>query len=135
MDDFYKQKIVYPCIMSQDPSFAYDNNHYFTIAPGNIISGEHLKYLCCLLNSDLLYFALRKYYMGGGIEGELKTNRLLVLPVKFPSVEEENYIEKIFNKNMLPNEEQEEEINNFVYKLYDINLNEQQFIKQNKKND
>ena len=71
MDDFFKQKIVYPCIMSQEPSFALDDSQFFVIAPGNIISWAHLKYLCCLLNSNLIYFRLRKFYMGGGIEGEL----------------------------------------------------------------
>lgn len=54
---------------------------YFTVAPGNIITGSNLDYLISCLNSKIYYFALRKFYMGGGIEGELKTNRLLILPV------------------------------------------------------
>lgn len=86
MDDFNKQKILYPCIMANEPSFILDNNkEFYTIAPGNIITGNNLKYLLALLNSKTYYFALRKYYMGGGIEGELKTNRLLLLPLPLPN--------------------------------------------------
>ena len=84
-DDFNKQKIIYPCIMSKGPSFALDSDaKFYTIAPGNIISGNNLKYLLAFLNSKTYYFALRKFYMGGGIDGELKTNRLLLLPIPMP---------------------------------------------------
>lgn len=81
MNEFFKPKIVYPCIMATEPHFAYDENQNFTPAPGNIITGEHIHYLLGLLCSKTYYFALRKYYMGGGIEGKLKTNRLLLLPL------------------------------------------------------
>ena len=78
--------------MSKSPSFVLDEKaEFYTIAPGNIITGKHLKYLNACLNSSVFYFALRKYYMGGGIEGELKTNRLLILPVpKYEDLEYEN---------------------------------------------
>lgn len=85
-DDFNKQKIIYPCIMSKQPSFMLDTlGKYYTVAPGNIITGSNLDYLIGCLNSKIYYFALRKFYMGGGIEGELKTNRLLILPVIMPN--------------------------------------------------
>jgi hypothetical protein len=82
MDEFYKQKIIYPCIMRDGPHFALDKaGNYFTPAPGNIITGENLEFLLGCLCSKTYYFVLRRFYMGGGIEGELKTNRLLMLPV------------------------------------------------------
>jgi hypothetical protein len=81
-DEFYKQKIIYPCIMRDGPHFALDKaGNYFTPAPGNIITGENLEFLLGCLCSKTYYFVLRRFYMGGGIEGELKTNRLLMLPV------------------------------------------------------
>lgn len=83
-EDFYKQKIIYPCIMAQGPSFMFDEQgFFFTIAPGNIISGKSILYLLGFLCSKTIYYALRNFYMGGGIEGELKTNRLLILPVPY----------------------------------------------------
>ena len=80
-EEFYKQKIVFPAIMSQGAFFALDNDGYMILAPGNIITGEKLIALVSFLVSPICYFALRNYYMGGGIEGELKVNRLLLLPI------------------------------------------------------
>ncbi len=81
-DLFLEQKIVYPCIMSKGPAYTIDTKgEFYVIAPGNIITGKNLIYLNDCLNSKIFYFALRKFYMGGGIEGELKTNRLLILPI------------------------------------------------------
>ena len=101
-DDFNKPKIIYPCIMSKSPSFILDEKAiFYTVAPGNIITGAHLKYLNVCLNSSIFYFALRKYYMGGGIEGELKTNRLLILPIpKYEDIKYESTrkIEDFYNK-------------------------------------
>lgn len=82
--------------MSKNPSFMMDDYAiYYTIAPGNIITGSNLKYLLACLNSRIFYFALRKYYMGGGIEGELKTNRLLMLPIPEASVINRTYLNQI----------------------------------------
>ena len=97
MNDFYKQKIVYPCIMAQEPCFMLDEDQHFPPAPGNIITGQHLKYLLGFLCSKVCYFALREFYMGGGIEGELKTNRLLILPVPRPSENESLFDELVSN--------------------------------------
>ena len=134
-DDFFKQKIVYPCIMAQEPSFALDDCKFFTIAPGNIITGENLKYLCCLLNSDLMYFALRKFYMGGGIEGELKTNRLLILPIKKPTLDENIKFETMYDNliNASNKEIIENQINDLIYQIYNINSHEINYINCTKK--
>ena len=134
-DEFNKQKIIYPCIMSKSPSFVLDEKaEFYTIAPGNIITGKHLKYLNACLNSSVFYFALRKYYMGGGIEGELKTNRLLILPVpKYEDLEYENAqkIEDLYNK-ILNNIGNKEIFNNCLNKIdyllsSSLNLTEEEY--------
>ena len=66
--------------MSKGPYFAYENSGVLVIAPGNLITGPELESIHKYL-MEIGYFALRKYYMGGGIEGELKVNRLELLPV------------------------------------------------------
>ena len=79
--------------MTAEPRFMLDRSgYYYTIAPGNIISGNHLMYLLAFLNSKICYFVLRKFFMGGGIEGELKTNRLLSLPIPLPNSQLESLI-------------------------------------------
>jgi hypothetical protein len=127
-NDFNKQKIMYPCIMSKEPCFIIDElAEYYTIAPGNIITGPNLKYLLALLNSKTYYFALRKFYMGGGIEGELKTNRLLILPLpngnsNFIKLIENNLelndfseLENNIQKFIKLSEEEINYINNYTY--------------------
>ena len=79
--DFFKPKIVYPCIMAESAKFYYDDNQFFAPAPANIITGKDIKFLVGILNSNLTYFLFKRFYMGGGIENELKTNNLLRLPV------------------------------------------------------
>ena len=126
MDDFNKQKIIYPCIMADEPKFCLDKTgEYFTVAPGNIITGKNTEYLLNMLCSNLLYFALRKFYMGGGIEGELKTNRLKLLPIVL--FDESNKICKKL-KNLFTNNN---EIDNLVYQLYGLTENEINYIRNN----
>lgn len=68
---------------------------------GYIISGNNLEYLLEQLTSSLIWFAFRKFYMGGGIEKEFKVNNLTNLPVPRPdkkldlSTNEINYIKSM----------------------------------------
>ena len=126
-EEFFKQKIVYPCIMTSGPAFALDNNKNFLPAPGNIITGNNLKYLLGLLCSKIYYFALRKYYMGGGIEGELKTNRLLLLPVPpYENNEHAKNIESLVNCINANNIEQISAEIEYEIKLM-LNLNDEEY--------
>ena len=86
MEEFNKQKIIYPCIMGDGPHFMLDKEGiFYTFAPGNIITGNDLYYLLGFLCSRTFYFCFRKYYMGGGIDGEVKTNRILSFPIPLPN--------------------------------------------------
>ncbi len=129
--DFEKEKIVYPCIMATEPRFIYDNNKFYAPAPANIITGDNLRYLIALLNSKLIYFAMRNFYMGGGIKGELKTNNLEKIPI--PKITQKNQelarkitdcVKKILQtKEKDPNantQELEKEIDALVYQLYNL---------------
>ncbi|GAA8598060.1 class I SAM-dependent DNA methyltransferase [Helicobacter pylori] len=131
--DFEKEKIVYPCIMAKEPCFAYEEKGFYAPAPANIITGDkiEIKYLTALLNSKCIYFAMRKFYMGGGIEGELKTNNLEKIPI--PQITEKNQelAHKITDcaKQILALKEKdpkantqglEKEIDALVYQLYHL---------------
>lgn len=141
LEEFEKEKIVYPCIMSKEPCFSYEKNHSIAMAPANTITSELniLKYLIAFLNSDFIYLMLRKFYMGGGIEGELKTNNLEKLPI--PKINSKN--EKLANElislvdeilNLKEQDKnantktQEDKINSIVYKLYNLNEEEIKII-------
>ena len=115
--------------MASGPSFILDNEaKYYTIAPGNIITGNHLEYLLACLNSDIFYFALRKYYMGGVIEGELKTNRLLILPVPIPNESIEKKICYILRNNCIDNRECQKEIDEELCSILHLNEEEYSYI-------
>ncbi|GAA8670089.1 class I SAM-dependent DNA methyltransferase [Helicobacter pylori] len=133
LEDFEKEKIVYPCIMAKEPCFVYEEKGFYAPAPANIITGDktEIKYLTALLNSKCIYFAMREFYMGGGIEGELKTNNLEKIPI--PKITEKNqeladkitdYAEQILalkEKDPKANTQKlEKEIDALVYQLYHL---------------
>ena len=143
VEDFEKEKIVYPCIMAKEPRFAYDNDAMYAVAPANIITGERkqLLFMQALLNSKLIYFAMRKFYMGGGIEGELKTNNLQKIPI--PKIDSANQsiadsiialVEEILEKkkqdSATDTTELESQINKLVYTLYNLTDEEIELIEK-----
>lgn len=87
MDDFSRQKIMFSRISGNEPCFALDDDGYMTNDTGYIITGDHLDYLLEQLTSDVIWFAFRRYYMGGGIEKEFKVNNLASLPIPLPDAQ------------------------------------------------
>lgn len=131
--DFEKEKIVYPCIMAKEPCFVYEEKGFYAPAPANIITGDkiEIKYLTALLNSKCIYFAMRKFYMGGGIEGELKTNNLEKIPIPQITPKNQELAQKITDcaERILKSKEEdpktntqelEKEIDALVYQLYNL---------------
>ncbi|GAA8233215.1 class I SAM-dependent DNA methyltransferase [Helicobacter pylori] len=133
LEDFEKEKIVYPCIMAKEPCFVYEEKGFYAPAPANIITGDkiEIKYITALLNSKYIYFAMRKFYMGGGIEGELKTNNLEKIPIPKITPQNQKLAHKITDcaKAILEAKEKdpkantqelEKEIDALVYQLYNL---------------
>ncbi len=133
LEDFEKEKIVYPCIMAKEPCFVYEEKGFYAPAPANIIIGDkiEIKYITALLNSKCIYFAMRKFYMGGGIEGELKTNNLEKIPIPKITPKNQELAHKITDcaKAILEAKEKdpkantqklEKEIDALVYQLYNL---------------
>ncbi|WRB62826.1 class I SAM-dependent DNA methyltransferase [Helicobacter pylori] len=133
LEDFEKEKIVYPCIMAKEPCFVYEEKGFYALAPANIITGDkiEIKYITALLNSQCIYFAMRKFYMGGGIEGELKTNNLEKIPIPKITPQNQKLAHKITDgakaileakgKDPKANTQKlEKEIDALVYQLYNL---------------
>ncbi len=133
LEDFEKEKIVYPCIMAKEPCFVYEEKGFYAPAPANIITGDkiEIKYITALLNSKCIYFAMRKFYMGGGIEGELKINNLEKIPIPKITPQNQKLAHKITDcaKAILEAKEKdpkantqklEKEIDALVYQLYNL---------------
>ncbi len=141
--DFEKEKIVYPCIMAKEPCFVYEEKGFYAPAPANIIIGDkiEIKYITALLNSKCIYFAMRKFYMGGGIEGELKTNNLEKIPIPKITPQNQKLAHKITDgaKAILEAKEKdpkantqklEKEIDALVYQLYNLTDEEIKIIEE-----
>lgn len=117
--------------MSSIPCFTFDRGNFFTPAPGNIIVGENLEFLLGILCSKTYYYALRKFYMGGGIEGELKTNRLLKLPIiLYNDIVEINSITKLVKKILSCDENKNllDEVENIIMNKLRITEIEKEYI-------
>ncbi|MCK0501109.1 class I SAM-dependent DNA methyltransferase [Helicobacter pylori] len=143
LEDFEKEKIVYPCIMAKEPCFVYEEKGFYAPAPANIITGDkiEIKYITALLNSKCIYFAMRKFYMGGGIEGELKTNNLEKIPIPQITPQNQKLAHKITDgaKAILALKEKdpkantqklEKEIDALVYQLYNLTDEEIKIIEE-----
>ncbi|WP_154413123.1 class I SAM-dependent DNA methyltransferase [Helicobacter pylori] len=143
LEDFEKEKIVYPCIMAKEPCFVYEEKGFYAPAPANIITGDkiEIKYITALLNSKCIYFAMRKFYMGGGIEGELKTNNLEKIPIPKITPQNQKLARKITDcaKVILEAKEKdpkantqklEKEIDALVYQLYNLTDEEIKIIEE-----
>lgn len=97
---FDEPKIVFSRISGDEPRFALDSEKHVTNDTAYIIVGEDLNYLLDQLTSDVIWFALKKYYMGGGIDKEFKIANLKELPIPLRNEEllltdeEEEYILK-----------------------------------------
>ncbi|EPE6504388.1 class I SAM-dependent DNA methyltransferase [Campylobacter coli] len=141
IEEFEKEKIVYPCIMAKEPCFSYETSFAFAMAPANIITSNSdiLKYILAFLNSDFIYLMLRKFYMGGGIEGELKTNNLEKLPIPKINSKNQKLADELINlvDEILKAKEQdknantqelENKINSIVYKFYNLTEEEIKII-------
>ncbi|GAA8415904.1 class I SAM-dependent DNA methyltransferase [Helicobacter pylori] len=133
LQDFEKEKIVYPCIMAKEPCFVYEEKGFYAPAPANIITGDktEIQYLTALLNSKCIYFAMRQFYMGGGIEGELKTNNLERIPIPQITPKNQELAHKITDcaERILKTKEKdpkantqelEQKIDTLVYQLYNL---------------
>ncbi|GAA7086957.1 class I SAM-dependent DNA methyltransferase [Helicobacter pylori] len=142
-EDFEKEKIVYPYIMAKEPCFVYEEKGFYAPAPANIITGDktEIKYITALLNSKCIYFAMRKFYMGGGIEGELKTNNLEKIPIPKITPQNQKLAHKITDgaKAILEAKEKdpkantqklEKEIDALVYQLYNLTDEEIKIIEE-----
>ncbi len=139
----YQGKILYPCIMANESYFVYEEKGFFAPAPANLITGKEcdMKYLTGFLNSSFVYFLMCEFYMGGGIEGELKTNNLLKLPI--PKITKQNQtivnqiialVDEILNlkakDSTFDTSKLESQIDCLVYKLYNLTDDEIKMIEK-----
>lgn len=124
MEDFSKQKIIYPGIMriaksnqANFPRFALDNEEHFFF--GNdcyFLVGKDLEYLWLILNSTLLGYLFRYYIYSFDETGfKIFTDYFQDIPLPLPDKEKLKDTKQLLRKEI-----NIASINNWVYKLMDF---------------
>jgi adenine-specific DNA-methyltransferase len=144
--EFEKEKIVWQRV-AQTPKFVLIPPEYYCEATTHFITTNEensfvRKYLLAVFNSDLFKFAFYKFYMGGGIEGEIKGEFIGRFPI--PPLTPQNQpianqivalVDQILSaKKQNPEADTsklEKEIDKLVYKLYNLNEEEIKIIEGN----
>lgn len=134
MDDLSMQKIVWGEI-SDKPKFAIDvDGEYYPEATTFLMTGEHLKYLLCFLNSTLSEYFFAKYGTTTGM-GTLRWKKYLIelLPIPEPTPDKEAIITHLLDKLLQSNGNDHcliEQINQEIYKLFGLTSEEVNFIEE-----
>jgi len=132
LNEFEREKIIYSEIV-RSPRFHLDYEKFYIEASGFIMTGNHMKYICGLLNSKLITFIFKHYYAGGGLGEEgyrYKKNfiELLPLPIYNKNLVIALQLEKIVDNILILKKQNKEadtknlesQIDQLVYKLYDL---------------
>ena len=146
--EFEKEKVIYSEIV-REPQFYYDTEKFYVEATGFFMTGKNTKYVCGILNSYAVTFAFKKYYAGGGLGQDgyrYKKAFLENLPIppltwqNEPLVKQiESLVDKIISiKKQNPQEDTsayEREIDQLVYKLYELTDEEIRLVEGSKADD
>ncbi len=138
IEEFEKEKIVYGEIV-QEPRFYLDNGEcelgvFYAEATSFILTGEHLHYLLGMLHSQLITFAFKTFYAGGGLgESGYRYKKAFIERLPIPQITTKNQeltqkitdcaerILKSKEKDPKANtQELEKEIDALVYQLYNL---------------
>lgn len=147
--EFEKEKIVYSEIV-REQQFYYDTIGYFPEATSFIITGESIKYLISMLNSNFVTWAFKRFYAGGGLGSSgfrYKKKFILDLPlIKLKEADQQPFIDCVNNinrivdpLNLTVNKEtleqiflEEQKINELVGLLYGLTSEEKAYLELEK---
>jgi methylase of polypeptide subunit release factors len=149
-ENFSKEKIIWQ-EMSQQASFAYDQNGIFCIDTARICTGEHIKLLLGLFNSHFFLYTFSKWYAGGGLGSKgIRFKSEFIKSYPIPCITDnnqvitqniENLVGKILitieKKDYYQNKQLQLEVNNFeaeidnlIYQLYELTPEEINLIEE-----
>ena len=130
-EDFFKPKVMWKRIGSII-RFSYSDNNIFGLDSTCFAIGRNIEYLCCILNSPMGHYLLKDAPKTG--TGDLLVSVQAVDPIRIPIITEEQ--NKLFSNlliNLIKNnfDSEIEEINNTIFKLYNLSYEEQRYIMEN----
>ena len=129
-EDFSKPKILWKRVGSI-LRFAYNVNGSLGLDSTCFSTGDNIEYICCVLNSPMGHYLLKDSPKTG--TGDLLVSVQAIEPLRIPHISEDE--NKFFRTRLeiLINEESnalEQEINQKVFDLYDLSLEERNYVKR-----
>jgi len=135
-DEFLKEKLFW-MDLTERGRFAYENRTMFCANTAYMVSGSSLKYLCAVLNSDLITWYMRNSALNSGM-GVPRWVRFTVerLPIPILVGEEQHIFIHLLDRILLEMTSNvgadvtdlEDEINRRVYSLFELTPREIQSI-------
>ncbi|MEM3499890.1 MAG: TaqI-like C-terminal specificity domain-containing protein [Candidatus Bilamarchaeaceae archaeon] len=131
--EFEKEKVVYSEIVRK-PQFYFDADKFYVEATGFLMTGENMKYICGLLNSEPITYFFKQWYAGGGLGEEgYRYKKAFLENIPIPPITHSNQlivkqIEALVDKILASKKENhqtdtsewERQIDHLVYQLYDL---------------
>lgn len=127
MEDFSKPKIIWKRIGSI-LRFSYDNKGCLGLDSTCFAIGDHIEYLCCVLNSLMGHYLLKDSPKTG--TGDLLVSVQAIEPIRIP-------FDKKYNKRLIdllnmqiisPSTSIEKEMNDTIFTMYGLSPNEREYI-------
>ena len=128
-EDFNKPKIIWKRIGSI-LRFSYDNNGCLGLDSTCFATGEHIEYLCCILNSLMGHYILKDSPKTG--TGDLLVSVQAIEPAIIPyNAQYDGLLSSLLNKQITnTSDATEKEINDIVFTMYGLSPNEREYITQ-----
>ena len=131
-EDFYKPKIIWKRIGSI-LRFSFDNNGCLGLDSTCFAAGEHIRYLCCVLNSLMGHYLLKDSPQTG--TGDLLVSVQAIEPARIPyNAKYDRQLSSLLGVQIAnPSNATEKEINDIVFAMYGLSPNEREYVSQHVK--
>ena len=125
---FAKPKIIWKRIGSI-LRFSFDNTGAYGLDSTCFATGEHLEYLCCLLNSKMGHYLLKDSPKTGTGDLLISVQAVEPIHVPYPSKEAEKKLNELLKLQIESySEERDTEIDKIIYDIYDLNDEERTYV-------
>ena len=128
-EDFSRPKIIWKRIGSI-LRFSFDNKGCLGLDSTCFAAGEHIEYLCCVLNSLMGHYLLKDSPKTG--TGDLLVSVQAIEPARIPyNAQYDRLLSSLLGIQIAnPSNATEKEINDIVFTMYGLSLNEREYVTQ-----
>ena len=129
LEDFSRPKIIWKRIGSI-LRFSFDNKGCLGLDSTCFATGEHIEYLCCVLNSLMGHYLLKDSPKTG--TGDLLVSVQAIEPASIPyNAQHDSQLSSLLDMQISnPSDATEKEINNIVFTMFGLTPNEREYVTQ-----